>query len=159
MGQFIRPGTTKIFFVPTIAAPATPTQAELTAGTNLTLTSATNKVSGITGFGAKTNFVETPDFSSRQSGKVAGATTSDDSGLTFYEDTSSNPIRTTLAKDTTGYILMASGGATTVSSKVDVFPIQVAANTKTYAGANAAAEIQVDLAITSVPSLDAVMGS
>src|SRR6478609_7554312 len=154
MSLFMRKGKSKFYFVPSIAAPATPTQAELTAGTQLT-----SALAGFTGFDAKAQFIDAPNFGAVQTPKIPGEIQSSDSSLEFNEDDTSNPLRTTLARGTVGYILVSPNGATISTSKVDVFPIQVAANTRNYASGNAVAKYTVDVAITSIPSSDAVMGA
>lgn len=154
MSLYLRRGTTKVYFLPSIASQSAPTQAELTAGTNFT-----GNISDVNGWSAKTQFIEVPNFGSRYVSKIPGNTTSDDSSLTFYEDTTSNPVRTTLSKDTAGFIVTFPSGATASSSKCDVFPVQVGANTRLYTSGNEAAKIQVDFSITATPTADAVMGS
>lgn len=155
MSYFIRKSKTKVYFLPTIANVSAPTQAELTAGTML----ATSALADIAGFNSKSNFVDVPNFASLQTPKIPGEKTSDDSSLTFYEDSSTNPIATLLAQDTTGYILFANYGATTATSKVNVFPVQVASNTPQYSSGNEAAKFVVDFAITAVPTFGATMAA
>lgn len=155
MAYKTRKGYTKAYFLPSIAAPATPTQAELTAGTLLS----TAALASISGFDSKSNFIEIPNFASRQTPKIAGEKTSNDSSMEFYEDDTSNPIATVLAQDVNGYVLLAPFGATTATSKVDVFPVSVASNTRQYTSGNEAAKFVVDFAITGVPTPNAVMGS
>lgn len=154
MAKFLRRGKTKVFYIPTIASQTAPTQAELTAGTELT-----NLIGSMSGFNFKSTTIDIPNFGSRQTPKIPGENTSDDSSMNFYEDDTSNPIRTTLAKDVTGYILIAPAGLTAAGSKVDVFPIQVSANTRQYTTANEAAQFVVDYAITAAVSQDATMAA
>lgn len=155
MANFLRRGTTKAYFLPTIAsATLAPTQAEITAGTWLSNPSSTNTLAEVSGFNSKSTFIDIPNFGSRQTPKIPGEQQSDDSSMQFYEDTTTNPIRTLLPRDTTGFIVMAKNGVTTTSGKVDVFPVTVGANTALYTTGNEAAKFQVDFAITGIPVQD-----
>lgn len=150
-----RKGYAKVYFVPTIANTSAPSQAELTAGTLLS----TSSLETVTGFDSKTNFIQIPNFATRQTPKIAGETVASDSQMVFYEDDTTNPIRTVLAKDTNGYVLLSPFGATVATSKVDVFPVTIAASTRNYTSANEAAKYTVDFSVPGVPVQDAVMGS
>lgn len=151
MGRYLQRGNLKVYFVPTIAAGnMAPTVAEITAGTLLSVASGANALSAIDGFNVKADFIETPHFGARQTPKIPGEIKFDDSSLTFYEDDTSNPVRTLLAQDVSGYIVI--GKLVTASSKVNVFPVQVSSNTPQYTAGNEAATFKVDFAVTDVPA-------
>jgi len=156
MARFMRKGTTKIHFVPTISDPSGPTVSEITAGTELQ-----DELAEITGFGFTNNPIDTPDMGSAFVGKIPDEDTTDNSDLTFYEDDTSNPILTALAKGTQGYIVIfpsGTAGATPAAADVcDVWPATVASNTRIYSAGNEAAKDQVMFTLTSEPSIDAVV--
>ncbi len=150
MAKFMRRGKTKVKFCPSIASTTlAPTVAELTSGTDLT-----NEIAEMSGFNSKSTMIDIPNFGSRQTPKIAGEQQSDDSSITIYEDDTTNPLQTTLARDVNGYIVIAPAGVLTASSKVDVFPVSVASNTRQYTSGNEAAKIQIDFAVTAVPAQD-----
>lgn len=101
MARFFRRGVTKFVFLPTAAAPATPTRSEITAGTVL------KGIAAVSGFSISNSPVPTPDLDSRFTASVPGEDTTDASSLTFWDDNGVTPVaaRTTLAKDTIGYLL------------------------------------------------------
>lgn len=156
MSRFMRKGTTKIWFVPTIADPSAPTSAEVTAGDDLT-----GQLAEITGFNFSNNPIDTPDMASAFVGKIPGEDTTDNSDLTFYEDDSSNPISTALAKGTTGYVVIfpaGIAGATPAAADVaDVWPAIVASNSRQYTADNEAAKYQVMFTLTTEPEVDAAL--
>lgn len=158
MSRFMRKGTTKLWFVPTIAALATPTVAEITAGTDLT-----DELAEITGFNFSNNPIDTPDMGSTFVGKIPGEDTTDSSDLTFYEDDTTNPISTALAKGTIGYVVIfprgIAGAAPAAADVADVWPAQVASNSKTYSADNEAAKYKVMFTLTAEPSEDAVVAA
>ena len=154
MARFLRRGTTRFYWVPTIAsASLIPTQAEVTAGTRLD--TQLNEVNGFT-FG--NNPINAPDFTSSFVPQVAGEDTSEDSSLTFYEDTSSNPIRTLLAKGTSGFIVIFKAGIAganpATGDKADVWPVTVGSNAPQYTADNETAKYMVRFINTAKPAND-----
>lgn len=145
--RFIRPGVTKVYFVPTSANYKAMTKAELDAGTDLT-----TEIAEVSGWNITSNLVETPDWASRYASKVAGLLASDDSSITFYADEAGNDVRKVLPRDTKGYIAWMDGGEV-VGQPMDVFPVTVSSLSKERA-ANTPARIVVNFAITAVPSED-----
>ncbi len=155
MAGFMRPGTGKWFFSPTIASSTlAPTAAEMGTATHLTSTTAANQLIGIEGFDSTSSFIEVETFASRQTLQLAGRQHPSHSTMEFLEDTVSNTIRTLLARDTTGFMISSPTGAVTAGTKVDVFPVQVGANTRVYSAGNEAARFRVGFAITAIPAQD-----
>ena len=152
MARFMRKGTTEIYFVPTIADPAAPTVAEMGAGTQLD-----DEIAEINGFNFTNNPIDTPDMGSTFVSKIPGEDTVDSSNMSFYEDDTSNPIDTALAKGTVGYIVIFPAGIATPGTPGtgdvgETWPVIVASNSKTYSAGNEAAQYQVVYTNTAGPT-------
>lgn len=158
MARFMRKGTTKFYFVPTIAALAAPTVAEVTAGTHLS-----PQMAEVNGFTFSNSPIQTPDMNSRFVSQIPGEDSTDESSIVFYEDKSTNPIRTALAKDTNGFIVIFSGGLAgatpAASDKCEVWPVTVSSNARRYTADNSAAQYEVKFATTSPPEQNATVAT
>lgn len=157
MARFVQKGNTKVWWVPTIAsALLVPTTAEVTAGTDLT-----PQVSDMAGFTFSNNPIDTPDMSQALITKIPGEDAIDDSSFTFYEDKTTNPIKTLLAKGTNGYVVIfgtgIAGAAPAAADKADVWPAQVSSNARQYNAGNEASKYLVKLAPTKAPGFDKVL--
>lgn len=154
MARFMRKGITRVYWVPTIAsATLVPTTAEVTAGTRLD-----TQIAEFNGFSFANNPIQVPDMSTAFVSNIAGEDSVADSSLTFYEDKTSNPIYTLLAKGTNGYVVIFPLGIAGVNpaaaDKADVWPAQVASNARQYTAGNEAAQYVVTFAPTAAPGLD-----
>lgn len=154
MARFMRKGKTRFYFVPTIAsATLIPTAAEVTAGTRLDL-----QLNEVNGFTFANSPIDAPDMATTFVAKVSGEDTTEDSNLVFYEDDTTNPISTALAKGTNGYIVIFYKGIAAASpaagDKADVWPIQVASNARQYTADNESAKYQVVFTPTLAPGFD-----
>jgi hypothetical protein len=145
--RFNRKGTTKIYFLPTIAATTLiPTTTEISGGTDYT-----QQINAIDGWSLENQPIETPDMASTFVSKIGGDDSAADSSLTFYEDSTLDDVETDLAKGTTGYVVIFSKGKTTGAKGMDVFPVTVVSNSKAYTTDNEAAKITVQFTINSRP--------
>jgi hypothetical protein len=146
----MRKGITKVYFVATIASLTAPTTAEVTAGTRLD-----TQLAEINGFEFANNPIDTPDMSAAFVSKIPGEDAVSDSSLVFYEDKTSNPIATALAKNVVGNIVIFYGGTAGVSpalgDKCEVWPIIVGSNAKKYTTGNEAAQYAVVFTNTAAP--------
>jgi hypothetical protein len=149
----MRKGKTKVRWIPTIALYSTtgiPSTAEATAGTDLS-----PQLNEINGFTFKNSPIDTPDMSSALVTKVSGEDTLEDSSLVFYEDDTTNPIQTLLAKGTNGYVgfyYKGTAGANPASGdKIEYYPVQVGSNSRRYTAGNEAAMYEVAFTVTNVP--------
>jgi hypothetical protein len=86
--------------------------------------------------------------------KIDGDDSAADSSLGFYEDSVTDDVETDLAKGTAGYVVIFSKGKTAAAKGMDVFPIKVASNSKSYSTDNEAAKINVQFVITARPLLN-----
>lgn len=157
MTRYMRKGISKVRFAPTIASIAAPTTAEVTAGTDLT-----PQLADIAGFTFANNPIPTPDMATTFTSQVGGEDTAEASSLTFYEDDTTNPIMTTLAKGTTGYVLLypKTAGATPASGdKLEVWPVTVTSQAREWSTGNDPARFVVSFAVTSVPNQNATQAA
>ncbi len=143
--RYFRPGTTKVYWVTTMADYTTPTRAELDAGTDLS-----GEIAEVSGWSATSESIDTPDLGSRFTSKIPGAITADDSSLTLYMSKSGTDVRTLLERDTAGFVVWMDEGDTE-SGLMDVFPATVASAPK-QRGLGEAARIQVQFTVTSEPA-------
>lgn len=153
MARFFRRGVTKIYFLPAIATPAAPTSTEITAGTNLT-----PRVADTAGWTATTTPIEAPDADTRFVSNIPGSLTPAASSITFNEDdavTDPDPLRTTLADGTTGFIVFFPKGKST-GKPAEVWPVRSAGPNREYNWTNANARFVVDFATVAEPTKDAV---
>lgn len=154
MARFMRKGTTRFYFVPTIgSATLAPTAAEVTAGTRLDTQLAT-----IQGFTFSNSPIQTPDMATTFVSQIGGEDAAEDSSLDFYEDKTSNPISTALAKGTAGYVVIfprgVAGSVPAAADKCDVWPVTVTSNSKQFTADNAAGMYQVKFATTAEPGFE-----
>lgn len=159
MARFFRRGKTRFYFLTATPASLTaPTVAEINAGTNLT-----TAVAEVAGFTFANQPIETPDFGSAYVSRIPGPDQAEDSALTFYEDRTSNPLRTTLAKGVQGYIAMLPGGgsgaagAPAIGDKVDLFHVEVASTPREISAGNDPARWRCELTVLDAPSIDSTL--
>ena len=143
--RYIPPSVRKFYFVPTIATQASPTRAELNAGTDLS-----DEIAEVSGFTVTSAAVEVPDLSSRFTAKIPGRITADDSSVRCYASSNSNDVRSVLPRDTAGFILALWEGDVP-TQKMDVFPVKVSACV-IQTGIEDPASIEVQMTVTKVPS-------
>lgn len=125
-GRYTSRGTTRIYFLTTIASYTTAvTRAELNAGVDLT-----PQIADSSGWSVKTNQIDAPDMSTRFTATIPGAIAADDSSLTMYASKTGVDARATFTSGsstvpaTSGYIVILFGGDT-AANKMDVWPVTV----------------------------------
>lgn len=152
MPRFMRKGTTRFYFVPTIAsALLVPTTAEIAAGTRLD-----PQLAEINGFNFANSPIATPDMESTFTKQIPGEDTAADSSLTFYElRDEANPIKTAQPKGAEGFIVIffegIAGANPAAGDDADVWPVIVSSNSRAYSAGNEAAQYTVTYAITDEP--------
>jgi hypothetical protein len=154
--RYFRRGISKAYFVPTIAAQAAPTAAEVTAGQNLT-----TDLADLTGFTFTNEPIAVPDWSDNFDSKIPGVDTTSDGTLTFYERALTNPLRTTLGKGVSGYVVIfyaGTAGATPAAlDKCEVWPTTFTGAARDYSSGAEGAKWHTSAVPTARPSVDAVM--
>jgi hypothetical protein len=143
--RYVSEGTRKIYFVTTIATQASPSRAEINAGTDLT-----DEIAEMSGFAVSSDQAEVPDMASRFTGKIPGRITADDSSIRFYASSTSNDVRTVLPRDTAGFVLTLWEGDVP-TQKMDVWPVKVG-SAAVQPTIDDPASILVQFTITRIPS-------
>lgn len=151
MAKFFRRGTSKLYFLPAVAAVATPTRAEITAGTDLS-----SLATGLSGWQFSNQRIDTPILSSSFTPQIDGPDEVGDSSIVFMDDDASSTIRTTLAKGTSGFIGMFPYGDV-ATKRMEVWPIKSAGVNDEWSMGSDPARFQVDFAITNPPTQNAVI--
>lgn len=151
MARFMRKGTTRFYWVPTIVAPLTsPSVAEISAGTRLD-----PEISDISGFEYTNSPIDTPDMASAFVSKIPGEDTVADSSINFYELDDANPIRTVLTKGAAGFVVIfptgTVGATPATADKCEVWPAIVASSSRQYSAGNEAAKYGVVFTLTDPP--------
>lgn len=155
--QFFRRGKSSALFVPTISNTSAPTQAEITAGTDLS-----KAVTAIENFDTSTARIAQAVLAYVQNLQIDGEQTFGDAALTILEDdgtaggdsTVYAAANTALAELATGYIILASNG-TAATKKVEVWPVKVLTKNRQWSLDNEMAKKVVQLAVTAIPVKDA----
>jgi hypothetical protein len=150
--RYFRPGTTKVYWVTTMATYTTPTRSELNAGKDLS-----PEIAEITGFTVTSESLDTPDLATRFVSKIPGRINAEDSSINFYaSSTGFTDARSVLPRDTTGYAVFMDGGDVTTTGRMDVYPATVASVGKLRALEDPA-QVQVTFTITRVPAEDLII--
>jgi len=145
--RYVPEGTRKVYFVPTIATQASPTRAEMNAGTDLS-----DEIAEMNGFTVTSDQIEVPDMASRFTGKIPARILADDSSIRLYASVTSNDVRTVLPRDTAGFIICLWEGDVP-TQKMDVFPVKVGA-ASVQSGISDPGSILVAFTITKIPTLN-----
>lgn len=159
--KYFRRGVSQCKFLPTIASVTAPSQAEITAGTDLT-----KAVTAIANFTTTVARITQPVLAYTVSPQIAGSQTFGSPQLTMLEDNGVSDTDsaaliaayTALADGVTGYIIL-SPGTTAATKKGEVWPIIVGANNRDWSTADVMAEYNVDLAVTNPPTKNATFAA
>jgi hypothetical protein len=147
----MRKGKSKVWWVLSIATATAPTAAEINAGTRID-----TELAEINGFTFANTPIDTPDMATSFVSKIPGEDTVGDSNMTFYEQSTTNPISTALAKGATGNVVIfyngIAGALPAAADKAEVWPAIVASNARLYTTGNEAAKYQVVFTNTAGPS-------
>lgn len=138
-------GVSKVIWAPTLANPASPTRTEINAGTDLS-----GEIAAVSGWEVTGNTEDTTALGSVFIGKVPSTTTSDDSSLTMYADSTSVDVRTLLQRGSSGYIIWMDEGDVE-DHLMDTFPVRVTSVTP-QRDVSSVAQIMVNFAIMREPS-------
>ena len=145
--KYMRRGTSRFFFVTTIAADSMiPTRSELSAGTEFS-----NYIAAMDGWTVANQEIDTPDMADTYDSTIPGSDKADSSSFTFYEDEEDAELEAIFAKGTTGHVVILRKGDIPANNSMDVFPIRVASQSPQYTADNEAAKFMVKFSITDVP--------
>lgn len=145
--KYMRRGTSRFFFVPTIAATTMiPTRSELSSGTEFSAF-----IAAMDGWTVANQEIDTPDMADTYDSTIPGSDKADSSSFTFYEDETAADLESIFAKGTTGYVVILRKGDIPGNNSMDVFPIRVASQSPQYTADNEAAKFMATCSITSRP--------
>ena len=140
-------GNTKIYWVPDISDPASPTRLELDAGTDLS-----PQIMDAEGWSVESEQIETPDLNTRYTKTIPGAISAEDSNLTMYASKNGVDARALMPRDAEGFIVLLHGGDV-ANNKMDVYPVTVSSVSKQMSVDGEDADtIVISYAITDEPS-------
>src|SRR5512139_221334 len=161
MSRIIPNEQSYVGFLPAVANLAAPTQAELTAGKNLT--------SYVISLNASTtgNTVPTPDISTLFETSIPGTVTASLTADFYRDDTvgaSGDLAWVTLPRKTEGYFVIQRFGATpgqhpAAAAKVEVWPAMVVSRTMSNMANNTALTFTVTCSVPEVPNEAAVVAA
>ena len=151
MARYFRRGKSAIRFLPAVANKAAPTRAEITAGTDLT-----GSTAEIAGFTFSNDPIPVPDLGSTFTGTIVGEDTAETPTLTFYDDDAASTVRTALAKGVTGFIVLFPYGDVP-TKRAEVWPVTSTGVNDEWSAGNDPARFSVGFAVTGVPSQNAVV--
>ena len=145
--KYMRRGTSKFYFLETIAATTMiPTRTEITGGTEFS-----EQIAAMDGWTVQNNEIETPNMANTYDSTIPGSDKADTSTFTFYEDEVASDVEELFAKGTTGYVVIFRKGDVPANLSMDVFPIRVASQSPEYTADNEAAKFVVTCSITDRP--------
>ncbi|MDX2658360.1 hypothetical protein PV382_23385 [Streptomyces scabiei] len=145
--KYMRRGTSKFYFVPTIAAESMiPTRTELNAGTEFS-----EYIAAMDGWTVANQEIDTPDMADTYDSTIPGSDKADSSSFTFYEDEEDADMEQTFAKGTNAYVVILRKGDIPGNNSMDIFPIRVASQSPQYTAENEAAKFMATCSITSRP--------
>lgn len=143
--RYYRQGISKVLWVPTIATLASPTRSEINAGIDLS-----PEVTAASGWDVTGNTEDTNALGSAYIGKVPSTTTSSDSSLTFYADSTSVDVRQLLVRNSSGNVIWMDEGDV-AGYLMDIFPVRVTGVPK-QRDITSVAQIMANFAILRQPA-------
>lgn len=158
MGRFNNRGQKKVYFIPTVAAVAAPTMAEITAGTHLTPV-----IRAMTGFKFGAGTEDAADMDSTFPKTVSGMQTVEDSTITIYEgDAAGDPEKVAelaLTLNTAGYVVIVPKGVATATFKARVWPVKILSNSPDESADSGAATVTIGFSLPAVPTLTSTIAA
>lgn len=140
-------GSTKIYWVPSIANRAAPTRVELNAGTDLS-----PQIADASGWSVSSEQIDTPDLATRYTSTIPGSISAEESSLTLYASKDGVDARSLMPRDAAGHIVVLHGGDVQ-GNKMDVYPTTVSSVSKQIqVGGGEADTVVISYAITAEPS-------
>ena len=150
MAKFFRRGKSLISFLPAVAG-TSPTRAEINAGTALSALA-----TGLSGWQFSNQRIDTPILSSSFTPQIDGPDEVGDSSITFMDDDAVFTIRNTLAKGTSGFIVLFPYGDV-ATKRCEVWPIKSAGVNDEWSMGSDPARYEVGFAITNPPTQNATI--
>ena len=162
MPRYNPQGRTKVYWVPTIAAAATPTIAEITAGVRLDEHIVPDSIAGFTSEGQT---VDATDLAAKREKNVPGLATTTNGSFALYrgdeaadtEATLLDDFLTDLATNEAGYVVFVPNGSVADGELADVFPSAVLSVNAAPPQGGQSARWTVGFSHPAEPTLNAVI--
>jgi hypothetical protein len=151
MAKFYRRGISEIHFAPAVTDLAAPSRPQITAGVELS-----PGVAAIAGFQLSNAPIPVPNLKDQFTPQIDGEDTIADSTLTFNDDVDDDEIRTTLAKGTTGFLILMPYGDV-AAARCEVWPVKVSGFNDTWDLGATPAQAVAGFVVTGVPEQNAVV--
>jgi len=145
VSRYIPEGTWHFNFLPAVATLASPTRAEINAGTDLS-----PQVAGYGTWAVSGTAKETPDLASTFVPTIPGLLSAGATTLSMYADPTGSDVRTLLPRNTVGFILVLPGGDVP-GRKMNAFPVKVLASSPSSSLGGNPATIELDFSVTAAP--------
>lgn len=146
--RFIRPGTTKCYWVVSISNILAPTRLELNAGSDLS-----KDLADINGWMVAGQKVDIPDLNSSFVANIPGLVQASESAITFYQGDTGVDVRSLMPRNAAGNIVWLDGGDV-AGRKMDIYPVRVLAVGKERKIGAEPARIAIQYSISAVPAED-----
>lgn len=147
-------GTSKTYWVASIANLSSPSAAELNAGTDITA-----HILDLSGWTFSADQIQVPDMSSRVTATIPGPITLDDSSLTLYASKNGVDAGTLMPMDTVGNLVFFPGG-TTAGFKMNVWAVTVASVAlQMSAQGSDANSLQITFSPSALPAINVAVPS
>lgn len=149
--RFLRRGVTKVRFAATLTAPDAVTFTEWSTAVDLS-----PQIADFGGWNVANSPITTPDLVDTYDGQIPGVDASDTSTLTLYDlKEDPDPIKVALAKDETGYILIAPKGEAALKP-LEAWPVTVASRSNELSLGNDPARYVATFSIPARPVTDGI---
>jgi len=156
MSRFFRRGKSKAFWVVTLSSLTSPSAAQINAGINVT-----QPVADISGFEFSNSPIATPDMSTSFTTTIPGEDTAQEPQLMFYEDDTTNTLQATLAKGSTGHVVLfykgTVGGTPASGDRAEIWKVISTGPYREYSMGNDPARWGARFTPTDPPTFDALL--
>jgi hypothetical protein len=145
VSRYIPEGTWHFNYLPAVATLASPTRAEINAGTDLS-----PQVAGYGTWAITSNPVSTPDLASTFVPSIPGLLTIDGTTLSMYADPAGSDARTLLPRNTVGFILVLPGGDV-AGRRMNAVPVKVQTSSPSSSIGGNPSTIELSFTATAAP--------
>jgi hypothetical protein len=156
MSRFFRRGKSKCFWVVTLSSTTSPSAAQVNAGVNMT-----QPIADITGFEFSNSPIPTPDLSTTFTTTIPGEDTAQEPQIMYYEDDVTNTLQTTLAKGSTGFVVIfykgTAGASPASGDRAEVWPVISTGPYREYSMGNDPARWGARFTPSATPVFDALL--
>lgn len=147
--RFTSRGSTRAYWLTTVANPAAPSRSELNAGTDLS-----RELADWDGWSEEPELLSAPDLANRRTRQVVGPIEPGSPTITMYMSKTGTDARSLMAEGATGYMVFMDGGDV-AGQKMDLYPVTVSAVVKQRSATGSDVDTLLhSFAITGDPQLN-----